>query len=148
MRPSKSKIFRLSEKDSGFTLLELLVVLVIIGLLTTIVGPQVMKMLGNAKGDVARVQLENIGIALDLFNLDVGRYPNQEEGLKILIEKPGALERWNGPYLKSDTLPKDPWGRLYIYTTPGAKGTPYGLQSYGADGQPGGASENSDIILK
>ena len=84
MRPSKSKIFRLSEKDSGFTLLELLVVLVIIGLLTTIVGPQVMKMLGNAKGDVARVQLENIGIALDLFNLDIGRYPNQEEGLKTV----------------------------------------------------------------
>ena len=148
MRPSKSKIFRLNEKDSGFTLLELLVVLVIIGLLTTIVGPQVMKMLGNAKGDVARVQLENIGIALDLFNLDVGRYPNQEEGLKILIEKPGALERWNGPYLKSDTLPKDPWGMLYIYTNPGVKGTPYSLQSYGADGQPGGTSENSDIILK
>tara|TARA_B100000029_G_scaffold346727_1_gene339078 strand:- start:87 stop:530 length:444 start_codon:yes stop_codon:yes gene_type:complete len=147
MRPSKSKIFRLNEKDSGFTLLELLVVLVIIGLLTTIVGPQVMKMLGNAKGDVARVQLENIGIALDLFNLDVGRYPTQEEGLKILIEKPEDLERWNGPYLKSDTLPKDPWARLYIYTNPG-KGTPYSLQSYGADGQPGGTSENSDIILK
>ena len=91
MCSSKDKILEPEKTESGFTLLELLVVLVIIGLLTTIAGPQVMKMLGNAKSDVARVQLENIGLSLDLFNLDVGRYPNEEEGLKILIEQPEAV---------------------------------------------------------
>lgn len=148
MCSSKEKNLRSEKTQSGFTLLELLVVLVIIGLLTTIAGPQVMKMLSNAKSDVARVQLENIGLSLDLFNLDVGRYPNEEEGLKILIEQPEGLDRWSGPYLKSNEVPKDPWGGVYVYTTPGIKGKPYSLKSYGADGLPGGSSENSDIILQ
>ena len=96
-----------------------------------------MKKFSNAKSDVARVQLENIRLSLDLFTLDVGRYPNEEEGLKILIEQPEGLDRWSGPYLKSNEVPKDPWGGVYVYTTPVNKGKPYSQKSYGAYVLPG-----------
>lgn len=137
-----------NKAESGFTLLELLVVLVILGLITAVAGPQVMKMLGNAKSDVARIQMGNISAALDFFNLDMGRYPHGEEGLEILIKKPSAETRWNGPYLKSEIVPVDPWNRPYIYNSPGKGNKPYELKSLGADGKLGGASENADILIE
>jgi len=129
----------------GFTLVELLVVLAILGLLVGLVGPQVMKHLGGAKHDTAKLQIEDLGAALDLFYLGVGRYPTSSEGLKALVEAPAGTEKWTGPYLKKKTLPKDPWGRDYLYSTPGEHGA-YDLLSYGADGARGGEDDNADIL--
>lgn len=129
----------------GFTLIELLVVLVILGLLAGLVGPQVMKYLGGAKSDTARLQIEDMGAALDLYRLEVGRYPTGQEGLQALVEKPPGVDRWNGPYLRKKKVPKDPWGREYQYEQPGEHGQ-YDLYSLGADGSPGGEGENADIV--
>ena len=131
--------------DAGFTLLELLVVLVIIGLISGLVGPQVMKLLGKAKSDVAKVQMDNITSSLNLFNLDVGRYPTNNEGLSILKKKPANLPQWSGPYLNDETIPSDPWNRPYVYIQPGTNGKPYQLKSLGADGAIGGQAEDADI---
>ena len=131
--------------DAGFTLLELLVVPVIIGLISGLVGPQVMKLLGKAKSDVAKIQMDNIASSLNLFNLDIGRYPTNNEGLSILIKKPDDLPQWSGPYLNDDTIPSDPWNRPYIYIQPGANGKPYQLKSLGSDGAIGGQAEDADI---
>lgn len=132
-------------RDDGFTLLELLVVLVIIGLLSGIVGPQVMKLLGKAKGDVAKVQMDNIISSLSLFSLDIGRYPTNSEGLLALVQKPSDLKQWSGPYLNTESIPNDPWNRPYIYNQPGLNGKPYQLKSLGADGIIGGQAEDADI---
>jgi len=129
----------------GFTLIELLVVLVILGLLAGLVGPQVMKYLGGAKSDTARLQIEDMGAALDLYRLEVGRYPTGQEGLQALVEQPPGVDRWNGPYLRKKKVPKDPWGREYQYEQPGEHGQ-YDLYSLGADGSPGGEGENADIV--
>ncbi|MBO6562076.1 MAG: type II secretion system major pseudopilin GspG [Nisaea sp.] len=131
--------------EEGFTLLELLVVLVILGLLAALVGPRVMGVLGKAKGDVAAAQMDNLGTALDLLHLDAGRYPNTEEGLRALVAKPSGMERWNGPYLQSETVPLDPWSRPYLYRQPGENKAPYRLSTLGADGAPGGEGEDSDL---
>ena len=131
--------------DAGFTLLELLVVLVIIGLISGLVGPQVMKLLGKAKSDVAKVQMDNITSSLNLFNLDVGRYPTNNEGLSALIKKPTDMPQWSGPYLTNDVIPNDPWNRPYVYIQPGTNGKPYQLKSLGADGAIGGQAEDADI---
>lgn len=128
----------------AFTLIELLVVLVILGLLAGIVGPQVMKYVGESKTKTARIQIEELGAALDLYVLDVGRYPSTDEGLEALIIKPGAADKWNGPYLKKNYVPKDPWGFEYNYRMPGDHGT-YDLFSLGADNTEGGAGDNQDI---
>jgi general secretion pathway protein G len=130
---------------AGFTLIELLVVLVILGLLAGLVGPQVMKYLGSASSDTARQQIENFSAALDLYRLEVGRYPSSDEGLLALIEQPRGANRWNGPYLKKNLIPKDPWGNEYIYRSPGENG-PFDLYSQGADSAPGGEGENRDIV--
>ena len=131
--------------DAGFTLLELLVVLVIIGLISGLVGPQVMSLLGKAKSDVAKVQMDNIAGSLNLFNLDIGRYPTNNEGLSALIKKPSNMPQWSGPYLTNDVIPNDPWNRPYMYTQPGTNGKPYQLKSLGADGAIGGQAEDADI---
>lgn len=131
--------------DAGFTLLELLVVLVIIGLISGLVGPQVMKLLGKAKSDVAKVQMDNITSSLNLFNLDIGRYPTNNEGLSALIKKPNDMRQWSGPYLTNDVIPNDPWNRPYVYIQPGTNGKPYQLKSLGADGAIGGQAEDADI---
>lgn len=123
---------------SGFTLLELLVVLVIIGLLASYVGPKYFSQLGKSEVTVAKAQLEAFGQALDVFRLDVGRYPTSEEGLQSLLSKPANADKWNGPYLKT-ALPLDPWGRAYAYRAPGSNGE-YEVRSLGKDGQ-GGPSE-------
>lgn len=128
---------------SGFTLVELLVVMVIIGLLAALVAPRFIRQEEKAKVKAAKAQLELFGTALDTFRLDVGRYPTSQEGLAALRTPPGGLDKWDGPYLRKD-VPLDPWGRPYLYQSPGEHG-PYDLYSYGADGAPGGDGDNRDV---
>jgi general secretion pathway protein G len=128
----------------GFTLLELLVVLVILGMLAALAGPRVIHYLGGAKTDTAKLQIEEFGSALDLYRLEVGGYPSTQEGLRALVEAPGGVNGWNGPYLKKKTVPKDPWGNDYRYESPGQHG-PYDISSLGADKVEGGEGENQDI---
>ncbi|HAY23252.1 MAG TPA: type II secretion system protein GspG [Desulfobacterales bacterium] len=130
-------------KDRGFTLIELMIVLFILGLLAALVAPRLMGRVGKAKQKSTAAQMQFLATALDLFHLDVGRYPTDEEGLKALREKPGNLPSWGGPYLDKP-VPKDPWGRVYVYKSPGEHGA-YDLYSLGADGAPGGEGENQDI---
>ncbi|WP_186060484.1 type II secretion system major pseudopilin GspG [Burkholderia gladioli] len=127
----------------GFTLLELLVVLVIIGMLAAIVGPRYFAQLGKSQVTVARAQIDVLTKAIDNYRIDVGRFPTAEEGLQSLVVKPASADRWNGPYLKKE-VPLDPWGHPYVYQVPGTKGD-YAVISYGRDGQPGGAGEDADI---
>lgn len=129
-------------KVRGFTLLELLVVFAILGLAAALVAPQVFKQLSGAKSKAARVQIENLSTALDLYKLETGSYPDK---LEALIKAPAGSSRWNGPYLKKAVLPQDPWGKDYIYTFPGKHAT-YDLLSYGADGAQGGSGEDEDIV--
>ncbi|MSO92488.1 MAG: type II secretion system protein GspG [Rhodospirillales bacterium] len=135
-------------RAAGFTLIELLVVLVILGLLVGIVVPRAIGYLSKAKSDVAKIQLENLATSLDLFRLDVGRYPNQDEGLQALVARPSGIVTWRGPYLKASSVPLDPWERAYVYEIPGKRGGPYELLSFGADGTRGGEGENADITAK
>lgn len=128
----------------GFTLIELLVVLVILGLLAGLVGPQVMRYLGESKTSTAGLQIEELGSALDLYRIDVGRYPSTEEGLRALVQRPQNAGNWNGPYLRKREVPQDPWGNPYRYRSPGEHGA-FDLWSYGADGQPGGDGEARDV---
>ena len=127
----------------GFTLVELIVVVIIIGLLAGLVLPQFIRQEEKAKLRTTKAQIELFGTALDTFRLDVGRYPTTDEGLQALRQKPGGLERWDGPYLRKD-LPLDPWNKPYAYRSPGEHG-PYDIVSYGADGTPGGDGDNRDI---
>ncbi len=131
------------DRQRGFSLIELIVVLVILGLLATVVGPQVVKRLGQGKRDIAKVQIKDLEGALDLFRFDVGRYPSTAEGLHGLIENSG-VDNWNGPYLSKNKIPKDPWNRDYEYRSPGQFGD-FDLWSHGADGQNGGEEDDEDI---
>jgi general secretion pathway protein G len=130
--------------ERGFTLLELLVVLAILGLLAAVAAPRVLTYLGSARADTARLQLNNIATALDLYRLEVGRYPPQGEGLRALVENTAGKGAWNGPYLKKKEAVLDPWGRPYQYRSPGEHGE-YDLYTLGADNAPGGDGENRDI---
>ncbi len=141
----KCKSLRSVDRLSGFTLIELLVVLVILGLLAGLVGPQVMKYLGTASSDTARQQIENFSTALELYRVDVRRYPTSEEGLRALIEAPPGADRWNGPYLKKSKIPSDPWDNEYVYRSPSEHG-PFEIYSLGADNTQGGEGENRDIV--
>ena len=127
----------------GFTLLELLVVMVIIGLLAGYVAPKYFSQVGKSEVKVAQAQLDSLEKALDQYRLDVGRYPPTEQGLAALMTRPGNEPKWQGPYLKK-TAPPDPWGRPYVYKYPGERGE-YDLFSLGKDGQPGGTGEAADI---
>jgi general secretion pathway protein G len=129
----------------GFTLIELLVVLVILGLIASVVGPRVVGYLGGAKSDTAKLQIDEVGAALELYKLDIGRYPTTEEGLQALVQAPAAVTGWRGPYLKKNLVPKDPWRNPYRYAAPGQHGV-YDVYSYGADNRPGGEDENKDIV--
>ena len=145
MRQKKQRSFAAQLADSaGFTLIELMVVVIIIGLLAGLVLPQFIRQAGKAEIKAAQAQIELFGTALDTFRLDVGRYPTTDEGLQALRQKPGSLDRWDGPYLKKD-IPVDPWKKPYVYKSPGDHG-PYDIVSYGADGAPGGDGDNRDIV--
>ena len=131
-------------KAGGFTLLELLVVIVIIGLLAAYVGPKYFSQLGKSEVTIAKAQIEAFEKSLDTYRLDVGRYPTTEEGMAALMTAPPtAGVKWNGPYLKKG-VPQDPWGHPYQYRAPGTK-SEYAIVSTGKDGQPGGTGENADI---
>jgi general secretion pathway protein G len=130
--------------QQGFTLIELLVVLAILGLLATLVAPRLIKYLGEAKTQTARLQIQKISGILDIYHLDVGRYPTQEEGLDALAQRPADLENWNGPYVKKREELNDPWGRIYIYRFPGEHGE-YDLYSLGASGKEGGEGEDREV---
>jgi len=131
-------------RQAGFTLIEIMVVMVIIGLLMALVGPNLIGRSEKAKVQAAAMQIERLGTVLDTFRLDVGRYPTTQEGLQVLVQRPMGVERWDGPYLNKG-IPKDPWDRPYIYRSPGEAGRPYDLYSLGADGAPGGTDNNRDI---
>ncbi len=130
----------------GFTLLELLVVIVIIGLLAAYVGPRYFSTIGKASGGVAKQQIESFGKALDTYRLDTGHYPTTEQGLAALLTKPNDEAKWAGPYL-SKAVPLDPWSKPYVYRAPGTNGD-FDLLSYGKDGQPGGEGENADVTYR
>ena len=127
----------------GFTLLELLVVMVIIGLLAAYVGPRYFSQIGKSEIKVARAQIDAFEKALDAYRLDVGRYPSTEQGLGALEARPQGEAKWQGPYLKK-AVPADPWGKPYQYRSPGEKGE-FDLFSFGKDGQTGGEGENADV---
>ena len=132
-------------RQFGFTLLELLVVLTILGLLAVIATPRVLQYLSGAKSKTAVIQVEQLGGALDLYRLDVGRYPTEQEGTLALIQRPTDAPRWNGPYVKKKDMLVDPWGEPFLYRSPGQHGD-YDLYSLGADKQQGGEDENKDIV--
>lgn len=131
----------------GFTLIELLVVLLILGLIAGLAGPQVMNYLGESKAKAAKLQIEEFGSSLDLYKLDMGRYPDGQEGLQALVQAPvgQGAERWRGPYLRKKSVPKDPWGTDYQYAAPGRHGH-YDIVSFGADGREGGEGDNKDVV--
>ena len=128
----------------GFTLVELLVVLAILGMLAALVGPQVLNQLGGAKSKTAVIQINDLEQALEIYKLDVGRFPSSSQGLEALVNEPSGARGWNGPYLKKGELPLDPWGNPYQYRYPGQGGGP-DIISLGADGRPGGTSEDADV---
>jgi general secretion pathway protein G len=130
--------------EAGFTLVEMLVVITIIGLIMALVGPRVLNYLAESKVKAARIQVESFSSSLDLFYLDNGRYPTTSEGLTALAQRPGVAEAWNGPYVRGGIVPNDPWGHAYVYRSPGEHGV-YDIVSYGSDGQQGGTGTAADI---
>jgi general secretion pathway protein G len=130
--------------EDGYTLIEILVVITIIGLIVALVGPRVLNYLGESKVKTARIQIQGFASALDLYYLDVGRYPSSAEGLGALVQRGGGITAWNGPYLKGGNVPNDPWGKAYVYRAPGER-SPYDIMSYGADGQEGGTGTAADV---
>ncbi len=134
---------RSDRRQYGFSLIELLIVMIIIGLLASLVGPRLFQHVGQSKQKTARAQIELLGTALDAYRLDLGKYPSTEQGLDALRRKPADADRWNGPYLPRD-VPPDPWGNAYVYKSPGDHGD-YDLSSLGADGRTGGEGEDADV---
>ena len=130
--------------ESGFTLVEILVVITIIGMIMALVGPRVLNYLGESKVKAARIQIQSFSSALDLFFLDAGRYPSTSEGLTALVKPAAGLTAWNGPYLKGGAVPNDPWGKAYAYRSPGER-SPYEIVSFGSDGVEGGTGTSADI---
>lgn len=130
--------------EAGFTLIEMLVVLVIIGLLVSLVAPKVFNQLSDARVKTAKIQIQSFTNGLDLYYLDNGRYPTTAEGLTALYAKPAGSSNWNGPYLRGNGVPKDPWNNPYIYRSPG-QGRPYEIVSLGSDGREGGTDSAADI---
>ncbi|HEX4182674.1 MAG TPA: type II secretion system major pseudopilin GspG [Caulobacteraceae bacterium] len=142
--PAPGRRFRGSRDDRGFTLLEMLVVLAIMGLLAAIIAPQVLKYLGTSRSQTAKVQIQNVDAALQLFRLDVGRLPTQEEGLNALVTAPSTATGWNGPYLQKSAALMDPWGTPYLYRNPG-KHAEVDVYTLGSDKAEGGTGEAADV---
>jgi general secretion pathway protein G len=130
--------------DAGFTLLELLVVLAIMGILAAVIAPQVLKYVGSSRTQSTKVQIQNVTAALELFRLDVGRYPTPQEGLVALVTAPQTAPGWNGPYLRQTTALRDPWGQTFLYTVPGKHGE-VDVYTLGADKAEGGTGEDQDV---
>jgi general secretion pathway protein G len=132
------------DRERGFTLVEMLVVITIIGLIMGLIGPRVLNYMSESKVKTARIQIQSFGSALDLFYLDAGRYPSTAEGLAALVRTTGGVASWAGPYLKGGNVPNDPWNHPYVYRSPGLK-APFDIVSYGSDGQEGGTDLAADI---
>ena len=130
---------------AGFTLIELLVVLTIIGLIMGLIGPRVLGYLEDSRAKTAKLQIESLSSALDLFYLDAGRYPTTSEGLEALAQRPSDIAIWNGPYIKGGRVPADPWGHAYQYRSPVDHTPPYEIVSFGSDGREGGSGNAADI---
>jgi general secretion pathway protein G len=148
VRARRGRVDQQSSHRSGFTLIEILVVIVVIAILATLVAPNIFQHVGAAKDATAKSQIEMLGAALDAYRLDNGRYPSTEQGLNALWEKPTVdpPTNWRAPYLRKP-VPVDPWGRPYMYLFPGQVNTEgYDLLSYGADGKPGGTGEDADLL--
>jgi general secretion pathway protein G len=144
MNRSNPRIYRRDRRQRGMTLIEILVVLTLIAIVMGIVGGNYLQRGEQAKSKAAKIEIEQIGQTLDLYKLEVGRYPTTQEGLQALITAPAGVANWNGPYWKKGTLPKDPWGNDYKYVSPGQHGA-YDIISLGADGKEGGEGPNKDI---
>lgn len=130
--------------ERGFTLVEILVVITIIALIMSLVGPRVLNYLSESKVKAAKIQMQSFSSALDLLYLDTGRYPSSAEGLNALVKPTSAMAGWNGPYLKGANVPNDPWGKPYVYRSP-AERAKYEIMSYGSDGQEGGTGTAADL---
>ena len=146
MQASRTNLPSRKRQNRGFTLIELLVVLAILTMLAGLVGPRVLSQLGGAKSKTAAVQIADLDKSLELFKLDVGRFPTTAEGLDALANRPASANGWNGPYLKGG-VPSDPWGKPYLFTSPTPNGS-IEIVSLGGDGLPGGEGENADIRTK
>jgi general secretion pathway protein G len=133
--------------QAGFTLVEMLVVITIIGLIMGLIGPRVLSYLSESRVKAAKIQLQSFSSALDLFYLDAGRFPSTAEGLAALVQPTPGVTGWNGPYLKGGAVPNDPWNHNYVYRAPGEHG-PYDIVSYGSDGQEGGSGTAADLSLE
>lgn len=143
LAPSRGRVRCCSA--AGFTLLELLVVVVILGLLAAYVGPRFFSQIGRSETAVAKSQITAFERALDAYRVDMGQYPTTGEGLAALVRNPGGSKRWQGPYLQKD-VPVDPWGNPYQYRSPGSAGRDYDLLSLGKDGRPGGSGDAADVV--
>jgi general secretion pathway protein G len=137
---------RLQHTADGFTLVEMLVVLTIIGLIMALIGPRVLGYLAESRVKAARLQIESFSSSLDLFYLDTGRYPTTAEGLEALARRPADVTVWNGPYLNGGRVPLDPWGNAYQYRSPVDNDPPYEIVSFGSDGREGGTGDAADIV--
>ncbi|MCZ8182424.1 MAG: type II secretion system major pseudopilin GspG [Beijerinckiaceae bacterium] len=143
----RAGIRRFLAQEQGVTLLEVLIVIMIMGFIATLGSIQLTKYFSRARVDAAKLQMNEVGVALDLFKLDVGRYPSNAEGLDALLKSGSTINGWRGPYLKRDSILKDPWGRAYLYSNWAETGG-YRLVSHGNDGQQGGEGDNADIIVQ
>lgn len=128
----------------GFTLLEIMVVLLILGMLASLAAPQILKQFGKAKTQTAKIQIDALGAGLDFYHIDLGHFPTQSQGLQALLTPPSDEQNWNGPYVKKSASLVDPWGRPYVYKIPGKHGV-YDLYTLGADGEDGGEGDNRDL---
>src|SRR5450755_1802252 len=146
-RERAGEMCRRQTDQQGFTLVEMLVVITIIGLIMSLIGPRVLNYLSESKVKAAKIQLQSFASALDLFYLDAGRFPSTAEGLAALVQRTPGVTAWNGPYLKGGNVPTDPWSHAYMYRAPGEHG-PYDIVSYGSDGQEGGGGVAADLSLE